>query len=426
MATKVFIDFDSNLAGSQTAAPTAWVNMGKPRGVYAVSGVLSQDPNACGTEYTPHPTPGRHADSSAYGQTMLTFRTYSGGRMIGVNRSMYSIGSEVWLTADIRIPFMSFAHLDSTVMMDDPLNYVFRWGDVAVIPKSITWSGATFTAVFSVQNDEVEIATVTIPGISVAAVSGLIHDWEVGTPEASHWLFMKVHVKLHDTTGLIDVNIDGYAQSASYTGQNTVQTIAENSTGTLYTADHVYFGWPGFLVTYATQPYVLVGAIDNVGIYDTGFPAGRPNARRWTMGSSESNSGFLAVGTAATTVRDALSTPTDAKAARGQGEGASTVIALAGSFPASGLEDEFIGCNIYLKRVAKRDSALDSRISVGLSIGGIHTMGTKAVDVELPLNAPTTPPNTFYQAEGVAEGIYDAGLTLDNIGDAAVRLLVSE
>lgn len=405
MATKVVIDFDCNLVASQSTAPTSWENTAKPVGVYHQEGVLTRNPNVVTGIILPTPQTGRTTGGNSYGfQASITnVSSYlTNGTQIGVDRSVYSIGAEAWATFDVK-----YSLIASTAPYGVPSAFaIFRWGQVSVYVKTVTFTSPNWTVVYAVRNNATEVATVTVTDVT-----------------STSWHYCKIHVKLDATTGLIDVNIDGFAQSVSYTGQNTVSSIVLASTGTVLTADFIYFGPP---LAFGTATQANAGSIDNIGIFDTAFPAGRLIARRWSMGTTSTDTNWAAVGTTPTTVPDALLLPDDTQAARGTGVGADTLITMAGSFDFTGMQTDLIGINVYLKRPAQLDAFSASRhITIGLSRTGTHYMGTVAVAQSLHVDNVLVPPNTNYTFGGIGEGIFTAGLTQANFDTTTIRLLVA-
>jgi len=415
MATKVVIDFDCNLVTGQSTAPTSWENCAKPVGVYAMAGILTLNPNVANAGMEAMIAPGRHAASSGYGKAGDPITAVGapsngdftvGGMQVGVSRAVYSIGAELWATFDV-------SYVLPTVSSDLPIGLVatssqgiFRWGDVTVRVNSVTFTSPSYTVVYGIYNGASLVATVTIPDTTEAV-----------------WHYCKIHVKLHGSTGLIEVNIDGHAQSVAYVNQNTVSIVSEASTGTLASADFVYFGTP-FFRTFGSM--ACIGVLDNVGLFDVGFPAGRLNARRWTMGTTSIDSNFAAVGTGATTIPDALLLPDDAKAARGTGIGANTLITMATGFDFTGLLTDLIGVNVYLKRPAQLDAfGANRHIAIGLSRSGVHTMEPVVVTQPLHVDNVITPPNQNYTFGGLGAGVFESTLTQANFNSTAIRLLVS-
>lgn len=165
-----------------------------------------------------------------------------------------------------------------------------------------------------------------------------------------------------------------------------------------------------------------VGAIDNIYFDDSAVPTHRPRGERIALGTGSVDVNAAAVGTGASTISDALNNPTDAKAARFTGPSASTILDLA-SYSTTGLETNLIGFNLYAKRPASRAVNTTRYLSMGLSISGVNTMGTRAAATALAISSVTTPPNTDYNIQGLFEGIYTAGVTTSNLSNVKVRLL---
>ena len=426
MAVKVFIDFDASQSATQGTAPTSWADCMKPQGVYQIEGVLAQN-----QEFTyvgdgiTFGDPGfiirqgRDTNSSAWGKTMASPGADSVNAVpIGVNRAILGIGDEVWCTYDLQ--FLASSDWPGGVGVTRAMTttwgwrnfYTFRWGQLAVILENVTLAYREegeedrYTLEFSVLDNEVEVATVT-----------------VGDVLDGQWLFAKIHAKLDASTGAIEATINSVAQSASGTGRNTVSAIAANSTGTVLTADHIYFGAAVF---YSSEGGMCGSAIDNILIDSAAFPVGRPRGRRVNMGASAISTDVEAIGTGATTVPDALINPSDAKAVRGVGEGAITAIDI-GTVTFSGLvdhEEALIGANIYLKRPVIRTSSVDLRLRGGLRIDGVDYMGSLLEANVLQLDQSVTPPAEDYPISGRHEGVYTSALTRTLLPDAKILLEV--
>jgi hypothetical protein len=204
---------------------------------------------------------------------------------------------------------------------------IFKWGDVSIRAQSTTYAAPLWTVVLSIRNVATEVATITITNVTTFT-----------------WHFLKVHVKLDAATGLIEASVDGIAQSASYTGQNTVATTV------LASAPYIYFGPPIF--DNATNAYAA-NQIDNVLFDDAAFPAGRPYGERVAI-SNETADGWTAVGSGASTLVDALSSPLDVKAARGPLGGLARFDIPV--FEDVNLETDMVGFNLYGKRAATRST----------------------------------------------------------------------
>ena len=416
MAVKVFIDFDASQSGTQGSAPTSWADCMKPQGVYQIEGVLAQNQELTDEDTNFVIRAGRDANSSAWGSAMPHFVVEA--VPIGVNRGILGIGTEVWCTFDIQFLAEAAWGAGVGVTRDQQTTYswrnfyVFRFGQLAVILAHLTLAyreegeDDRFTLEFSVLDNDVEVATVTVDDVV-----------------DEQWLFAKIHAKLDAATGAIEVTINSVSQSASGTGRNTVSAIAANSTGTVLTADHIYFGAAVF---FSSVGGMCGGAIDNILIDSAAFPVGRPNGRRVSMGASAISTDVEAIGTGATTVPDALINPADAKAVRGVGEGAITAIDI-GTVTFSGLvdhEEALIGANIYLKRPVIRTSSVDLRLRGGLRIDGVDYMGTLLEANVLQLDQSVTPPAEDYPISGRHEGVYTSELTRTLLPDAKIVLEV--
>lgn len=414
MAMLLFIDFDASLGSAQGTGPTTWPDWPKPPGVFHYSGVVAQDRAQYGSALgCPTLGAGRNTGSSAIflNGNVASPSSYNsaGGYSIGVKRTTYSIGDEIFACFDICMSGLNgggTGQMGESKAQGGTAASIFRCGDVGLYFKSLSLVVSTYTVVFALFNASTEVATITVPNITLATT----------------WMHVKMSCKLHSSTGYITCTIDGVSQSASYTGQNTVSVNAANSSGTTATADHVYFGPPVMYNTILSNS--LPGGIDNIHIDDTAVPTHRPRGSRVSLSGSSTDVNAVAVGTGASSIIDALSNPTDAKAARFNGASAETIMDLA-SISTSGIESAVLGFNLYAKRPANRNANAARHLSMGLDISGVQTMGTAAVAVTLPISSVTTPPNTDYAVQGLFEGIYTAGITTSNLANVKVRLLTS-
>lgn len=413
MSAILFIDFDAGLSQSQGSGPDPllqWSDFAKPPGLFHYNGVVGQSQSSGWGASINGVASGRTANSGAIGEHSGPAGTYTsnGGLCTAVKRSVYSIGSEIWVSADLMVGSTAFGSTTTTTSgtnSTDKRTATFRWGDISVWVKSSTLVVTTWTIVFSIKNAGSEIATITVPNV-VLGVS---------------WLFFKMNCKLHASTGYIVCTIDGVAMSAAYTGQNTVAVNALADTGTTDSPDHIFFGPPCLS---GAAGGTTSGRIDNVYIDDASHPTGRPRGERVSLGASSTDTNCAAVGTGATTVTNALNDPVDAKAARFTGAAASTVMDLA-TYSTTGLESGLIGFNLYAKRPASRDPNVARFLSMGVDISGTPTMGTLAVAVTLPVSSVTVPPNTDYPIHGLFEKIYNASITTSNLADVKIKLLTS-
>jgi hypothetical protein len=373
MTTAAFVDFDVNLAGMDDVGPSNWGDQRPVPGVFHYRGVATSD-QSIGTNAHGHT--GRTANSGAYGlqgsaisgATRTTYVTNKGVQM-AIRRSVYSIGSEVWLTMDMKgLANIGATSLSSAYEPTADWAQMFRWGDVSIRCKSATYeppsSPAQYTMLFSIRNNGTEVATLSVPNVL-----------------PTDWMFLTVYVKLDATTGAITCTIDGVAQSVAYTGQNTVAVIA------LASATEVYFS-PWTLDNLST---LYSGSMDNVWIGTVGFPAGRPRGERWRVLSDNTLVNWEAEGTAPTTVTVALFDAADAKAARGHSGGGSALLNMQ-SYVTTGLETDLVGFNLYCKKPSNRDANADRRLSVGMSLSGVHSMGTVVAGTVLSVDSVGTPP----------------------------------
>lgn len=192
MAAKIFIDFDVGLSGAQGTGPSllatqgGWDDWAKPAGVFHYNGVVSQNQASAHSYSELCGLSGRTSRSSALGPGSGQFNTSTyqsnGGSQIGIKRSTYSIGDEIWCSCDLEVPCV----LNSTTFSTDKRMPCFRWGDISVVLKTATLVVSTFTLVFSIRNAASEIATITVPNVIT-----------------SSWMFFKMACKLHASTGYI-------------------------------------------------------------------------------------------------------------------------------------------------------------------------------------------------------------------------------
>ncbi len=253
---------------------------------------------------------------------------------------------------------------------------LFKWGDVEVYFKQTTYA-ATHTLVFSIRNNGSEVATHTT------------------TSYTGTYLFVKLRVKLDATTGAIEMVVNGVGQSVAYTGQNTVATTS------LASATAIYFGPP--VADNGTTAYV--GFIDNVYLDDAAWPAGRPSVLTFALLADDSLTSFSAVGTGATTVVNALSDQTDAKAARAS---TSSGVAILTQTPPTmtGYLTDVLGIELGAKRVTTRDPLAARRLEMGYSLSGTQTMGTKSKATPLPTGVAATPPESVANSTHTVEQIF--------------------
>lgn len=425
MAAVAFFGFDfcNSVVGSGGGSGNPsfhWTKMSKQNGLYTTYGFPTLDPGLAGYEIPGANSPfntgvesntGSYGAPSAYKNTNITSGNRTSvntqkGYQCTMLRSAFSLGDEFWMSMDICHSLSATSYTSAYSSTADH-HQIFKFGDVSVRIKSATWNSGTslWDIVVSIHNVSTEVATVSY------------------SQNSSNWSFFKIHVKLHASTGLIDVTIDGVAQSASYTGQNTVSTTAAAS------ATGVAFGPPA--MDNATN--LLIGWMDNVYFDDAGFTSGRPTARRLPLASENSSSGWSAWGTSATTVHDALTsdvagTSPNAKSAKGTGAGAEWVADVTAP-TTSDLDNDVIGFQVSVSGLHNRNHADCRRLAVGISLSGTHNMGAITSAINPILLNHTTPPHTsgrIHSMEQIwekpaAAGPYDK----TDITNIKVRLLVS-
>lgn len=396
MATNanLFISFYPSQSPSLTAVGTAaqeWSRVGWPLDVYHYRGVATLNKAlGCtlqpgggtfvttytrtmsgGQSYTGH----RYGASAKYdGTTTPSYATWTGQNcfQLGIKRATHNISNEVYVTFD----WHQASFPNSSITGHEPTaeyKSIFRWGDVEIRFKSTTWTGSSHTVVLAIRNNGSEIATITVPGVTNSTEQ-----------------FTRIHVKLDATGGLIDCECAGNGQSVSYTGQNTVNTISLSS------AAFIYVG-PPIADNNATQAYPC--SITNVYMSSTGYSAGRPMAAVIGITSDNTLSGWLPEGTAVSTLTNALSLATDAKAARGYGTGAYALLNLSTrSYLGDlvGLQPDILSIELHAGKVSNRDLVIAKRLSLGISLNGVATMGSYARTVYLSTDSSGTPPAGAY------------------------------
>lgn len=322
------------------------------------------------------------------------------GFQIGVKRSTYSIGAEVWCSFDWKFESLPNSSLAG---FEPSSNYksVFRWGDVEVRCKSTTWGGSSHTVVFGIRNNGSEVTTLSVSGVTNSTKQ-----------------FMRIHVKLDASTGLIECECNGTTQAASYTNQNTVATTA------LASATFVYVGPPVF----DDGSTAYVGGMAHAYFSTSAWSSGRPIAQFIYPGggagylSDGTMTDWQADGTGATTVSDALLTWTDGKAARGYGAGAEALFALP-SLTTGNLSSSLLSVEVHCGKASNRDLVAAKRLSLGTSLSGSSTMGTAASAIALPTDTGASPPATNYRPI-LSEFFVNPSLSISDWTNLKVRLQV--
>lgn len=398
MAGKLFIGFDINKsnaslvvynATSSYLAATVWSWLTFPYGVFHNKGVAALDsvgpylPNNGGVgQYLLGAAAsgvGASYGSSSGWTAASPFRTTfqnAQGFQLGIVRSMAGLtGAELFITFELKLSGFGSGDKTTGYVPSSAWNTVFTWGDVSILMKSHIGSPAT--SIFSIRNNGVEVATTTLASYT-----------------ATDWLFCKLRVKLDATTGLIDFTVAGAAQSAPYTGQNTVSVTS------LASAAVIYIGPP--VMDNGTLLYV--GAIDHILFDDSAFPAGRPSTSSFALLADDTLVDMAAFGTGATTVVDALSSVTDAKALRASVADGSAILTQTPPATTTFLTD-ILGVEVWAK-AANRNGTSDRRAQIGYSLSGVQTLGVKARGTPLIYDTAIDPPTPLGQTTHVVEQIF--------------------
>lgn len=413
MSVKLFCGFDwaintANAFGSSqlitnSAASVTWGNLVKPPYLFHNKGVATLDQTIAPPNYPSGASggcfgSGAPTSSTSFGCCYVcgggaggtTVGAYTGGttttratwataqgHQIGIVRSLVKpsalSANEYWFTFELQFQNLGTSSLASSYTPSNNWASVFRWGDVELRCKQTTFiSGTTHDIVFSVMNNGSEVATVTVPGVVCGS-----------TFSSNTWLFVSAHVKLHGSTGLIDFAISGNAQSVSYTGQNTVNTIAEAS------ATEFYFSPP--VLDNATNAYV--GGLDHILIDDASWPTGRPCIEIVTLLADDTLTDAAAAGTSPTTVTNALSSSSDAKQLR-----FSTVsgkATMTNTMPStSGMDSEVLGFQGVVIRMANRYALAARKVAVGVTLSSVDAEDNYAKALALPFSSINPPPET--------------------------------
>jgi hypothetical protein len=390
MAGVLFVDFDWMKSGVAPTFSNNWAEVSMPLGMYHNNGAATLDP-AISPPNVPQGNsvqvlaPGVATNSAAYGpyfggipsqhqsgygaatSTTRTAFAAAKGFQLSLVRSVYpQITNEIFMTFDFRHAFVTHnSSLSSSYSPSADWEQLFIWGDLSLRCKQLDYASAVITHVVSLYNGAAEVATVSFPEV----VQG-------------SWHHVRIHAKLDVTTGAFNVTVDGYGH-ASYTNQNTVGTIALGS------AVYISFSPP----VYDNGTNAYVGLIDNVYIDNDSFPTGRISAQRGTISADSTNTGWGAYGTGATTLTDAVSSGTDAKAIRSLGGGSLANFTI--TVPANvSLESEVIGATFHV-RVCNRDAVQAKKLAVGMEMASVFYPSEALRSVILPLGVPThVPPNS--------------------------------
>lgn len=392
MAGKLFLGFDNDRATSgfntsaiSASSATVWANnIVLPNGVYHNRGIPTLDrtiapPNNAVGATQNFTGAGRSSNTGSY----IVAQTYTGasattratwataqGQQLAFVRSVVGIGNEFWATFDMSMSGISASSYASSYAPTNSWAKLFVWGDVEVLVRETTYAAPNHTVIFSIRNNGSEVATVTVPNI----------------PVNTYWMYARLHVKLDATTGLIEMAIDGNAQSVAYTGQNTVTTTP------LAAAPNIFIGPP--ILDNGTNAFV--GGLDNVWFDDAAFPAGRISVVTITPSTDGTLTNFAAVGTSPTTVSSAVSDPTDPRAGRATASGGTALLIPLinnGGVLTIYLTD-VLGIELVSKRITNRNAATQRRLQVGYSLSSVQTLGDMTKSQVLPFSSLTTPPDS--------------------------------
>lgn len=320
--------------------------------------------------------------------TRAGWRTAKGHQM-AVSRSRVIpalTNAELWFSMEIAFPSLGGSSIASGLSAD-AYGAIWRWGDLSLYFKSTTWvSGTTHHITFSVRNGASEIATVTVNSVATT-----------NTHASAPYLYVLIHAKLDASTGLIDVAINGNAQSASYTGQNTVATTAEAA------ATEIFFGPP--VSDDGTNVYV--GAVDNFLIDDAAWPAGVPTVRIISLPSDVSATGVAATGSGATTIAEALNTSSnDVKHARWSSITGTCLINT--TMPSStGMLADVLGFEIVEQRMVNRYPVANVKVRVGLDISSTETEDEYTQVAVIPFSSSLSNPETLTASASPVAQIFE-------------------
>jgi hypothetical protein len=389
------------LASTSVTAADAWDLLVKPRWLYHNLGVATRDhtirppssahafSTSCfgqvgassvgGTAYgVISGSGGINTPSGAYsGATTVPRATWATaqGHQVGIVRSLVEpalSANEYWFAFDLYSPYFITGTVTTAFMPTEAWKQIFKWGDVTLRCKSSSYSAPNHTWIIAIYNGASEVATVTVGGLDL--------DQAIGDTNRLH---VRLRVKLHATTGLIDCTINGVAQSVSYTNQNTVATTLEAA------ATEIYFG--PMVADNGTLAHV--GLIDNILIDDTAFPSGRPVVRLATLNADDTLTNAEAAGTTPTTVVNALSSATDAKQLRFTASNGTALLTV--TWPStSGFSSDILGVCGFLSRAANRSLTASRAIGVRLETSGANRDASRMAFDTLPASSVDPPPET--------------------------------
>ncbi len=392
----------------------------KPLGIYHNKGVATLD------ALTYYPATGAGSTSTgfigAYGRSAggsygapsatLSYSKYTSGtsttravwaaaqgHQLAVIRSVRGIGAEVWINFDMKFPSTDASSLSGYT--PSSWGMLFKWGDVEIGCKETTYT-STQSFVFTIRNNGVEVATLTLPGVATTQAD----------TAAAGWSYCSLHVKLDASTGLIEFAIDGVAQSVAYTGQNTITTTS------LASATAIYFGPP--VLDNGTTAYV--GQIDNFHVDDAAYTSGRISVSLISYSGTDF-SVTNAAGYPSGSFANAVANMTDGLAGRFTAAGGRAVLSSTAPSLAqlAGFLTEVIGFEIIAKRVSSRNPINARRLQLGVQVSGVDYLGNDSKALALPFSAIGTPPETagittfeqiFEKSAGVRFNTTEAGSAL--------------
>lgn len=410
MAVKFFYGFDTSNAMTTTASPTApligttvastiWNDLAKPAAMYHNKGLATLDktishPNSPGSSSRGSlcavgpsgtqglcfgPSSSSSLISGNYGAatstTRATWATAQGHQICFVRALMEPAlsANEYWFSFDLYTPHVINANLDSTYEATTSWKQVFRWGDISINCKSMTFATTIHTLTFSIRNNGTEVATLTVGDL----------DCDV-TPQATFptsMIYCRLHVKLDSSTGLIDFYANGAKQSVAYTNQNTVSSISNAA------ATEFYFGPP--VLDNGTDAWV--GGLDNIIIDDAAFPTGRPFIRYCATYTTSASSQVQAT---SGTVHGSLEDSTDSSQLRFLALGGYATIGKA-SLTTTGFSTDFLGMSVTGIRCANRFPGGNRFLKCRLDLSGVESSDAHLISSStLPFSTTGSPPET--------------------------------
>jgi len=397
-------DTPTLLTGALTAAQT-WAALVKPSFMYHNKGVGTLDaslhhPNSASSSsrgslasagtagfntqggiWGPSSSASTLDAGGAYGAasstTRATWETAQGHQVAFVRASMSPAltANEYWFSFDLYCPNNISTSLDSSYEATTSWKQVFRWGDVSINCKSLVYDGgaARHTMLFSIRNNGVEIATLSVPELDC--------DVATNTVSPTSLIYCRLRVKLDSTTGLIDFKANGVSQSVAYTNQNTVATLSNAA------ATEFYFGPP--VLDNGTNAWV--GGIDNILIDDAEFPAGRPVIRYFTAYTNPASSEAVAN---TGTIQNALSSFSDNAHLRFMSQYGYVTIGKAALSPLN-YAPVLLGITGALIRCSNRNPLSGRHIRASLELAGVESApGYLYRSTVFPYSTIVTPPET--------------------------------